>query len=123
MITLFEQYSNNPEVGDYILTNKSLWGGSSTYPQFDKYVNFINNTPGKIIRIFDNYGSTIYFVKYDNMPKDIDDWLDIHGSRDDLIEPGFNQRKCERYLRKDILVFAKTIEELIIKKETEKYNL
>jgi len=104
----FNESVEQGQIGDYIKPNKTLWKGKNPYKEFDDYVNYVNNTPGKIVDIIDNYGTIVYLVKYDDMPKHIDEWLDVHGSRDDLTQ--WNQKNTTRYTKHDNITFSKTKE-------------
>lgn len=92
-----------PDVGDYILADVSPY---TTRPSF---IEFLATEPGKIKQRQHGKLTSGYFVTYENIPFNLND------------EFGMNN---VRYVAdEDIIVFAKTKEELLIKLAQMKYNL
>lgn len=86
---------NEPQVGDYVSCEEN-----------DEYFTsyFISNNIGVIIDVQDD----LYFVKYNNIPKDIKEYFDEY---------------CRDMLRDEIKFWSKSKEDVDKYIATKKYNL
>lgn len=122
----FENINNKqPKIGQYVLLHEDLWKGKSEYKEHDDFVNFINNNIGVIKNRLYSYGLIIYLVEYENMPYDIDMWLQVHGGRDETfdLENRYQRQTYKFTNRHKNYIVGDTIEEIEIKKNTNKFGL
>lgn len=110
-----KKYSDDelPKNGDYILIH--------IYDLDKKYMNFINNTVGKVVDInLDQNMMAIILVLYDNIPQDIA-YKFIYDDDSDKYLHEFNFGYIvskEKYY-----IFGDTPEEIYLKIDAKKYNL
>ena len=91
---------DEPKIGDYVILNVAYLS--------KEWQDFINNTPGKIIK--KNGG--IIKVKYTNFSNNIQDALTVG-----------NERGVYVTTTSSIVVFAPTIKEVKLKFSANKYNI
>jgi len=105
----YESLTDNLNVGDYVLIKINI----SKYNQKQiETENFINSTIGKIYSIDNRYINTDIRVLYDDVPESIKSYFNIKNGL------------CIRSFDIDRIVdHSKTIEELKMKIETNKFNI
>lgn len=144
MITKFKIFENIdvPVVGDYVLiymepkldldfstfrTQKDIKQTEDFNNNMQKEIDFINNTIGKIIKVNNINGvlvnnkkinNIIITIKYDNMPDDIEKFINKNTSKKER-----GGEKCIRCSMEQVIAFGKTPEETKIKSKAKKYNL
>lgn len=97
---------NLPEINDYVLMKVNL----VEYKWKDEVNNYINNTIGQIIDVYPNEENIR--IKYDNIPDIIKSWFRIDNG------------VYSRVIHNDqIVAIGKSIDEVIINKNINKYNL
>jgi hypothetical protein len=100
-IKKFESFSDIPEIGDYIIAN------NLDYNNFNSDVDdYLRITIGKISAISGN----VVNIKYENIPKNIIKTYNI-----------FKDNTCS--MRIKYTTYAKTIEELKLKIQSQIYNI
>lgn len=106
------EYLLIPQIGDYILTNKSL-------KHYDDHIvdvyTFMNNNIGRIIDIRNDY----YVVQYDNIPRNLRMYFNQlrYNSKNE------NYKNYRVVKRNEILFFSNKLFDINIIKNTQKYNL
>jgi hypothetical protein len=120
-IKKFESGNNEANIGQYVKISKNKWKGKSEYKEFDAYVEFLNNNIGQIVAKTDNYGLMVYLVKYNDMPRDIDNWCETHGCRDNLFK--IPQLKTIRITKYDNFAIGDIEDEVEINYNGQLYNL
>ena len=108
----FENSQEQPKIGDYVLILLDNIDSRYISPgtNLSKYVDFINNTIGKIEDI--NIKSKEITVQYDNIPEGIKAWFRI-----EKIE------WSREFPFDKIVAFAPTEEILKLKIQSQKYNI
>jgi len=104
----FENFEDNPQIGDYVICGDP---GVDKENHLEMY-NFITNNIGQITKIDDKKRiSSLYYIHYNNIPDNLKFWNQRQRSKtsDDYI---LDQ---EPFRRKNITIWAKTIEELKLK--------
>ena len=107
-IRTFESINSSLQVGDWVIASlTSQRAPFTTYPNDPQLIDFLNSTPGQITTIVRKNEEYIK-VRYDNIP--------------DIINDRFtnNLRTC---VDEQIVLHAKTKEELELKLASNKYNL
>jgi len=118
MITIFENFdikalNKIPNIGDYVQViplNKQQRNNRSYTPVGEEYLHFLSKNCGRVIGyIFDAYDKCEGVkLQYFNIPKELESLFN-------------NGTKSCRFTQ--ILAFAKTIEEVELKINANKYNL
>jgi len=98
----FESLEIEPKKGDYVFCKDSTW---------DEISPFLENNIGKII--IKRNDKIPFDVQYQNIPKEFYDYFENP-------KPGIFIRGCEY---DDVLFFAKTESELLLKRQINKFNI
>lgn len=106
----YEDIDNEPKIGDYVICYElgDVHFSSQSNSIKNDINSFISVNIGQI-REYDN--RKWYEIEYENIPKEVDQWF--HAS----------VRNCRSMLRKEIIHFAETKEELEPYISANKYNL
>jgi len=114
-IKKFEDNYTHVEVGDYVILNTKYNGNSNK--ELDKYYYFLRHNIGKVLS-YKWKGLFNVLVGYEDIPEDILEFL----PKDTVIVPN-KTYYTQWFSDKVILYYAKSLEELETKIESEKYNL
>jgi len=109
ILKFYESLTNDLEIGDYVLIKIDI--SKYTQKQIDTE-NFINNTIGKIYNIDNSHVNTDIYVLYENIPESIKSYF-----------KNMNGVYIRSFDIDRIVEHGKTIEELKMKLETNKFNI
>lgn len=118
----YENLINEPQIGDYVICQDSVL--ARNFSNNKSTIIFLSNNIGRIITDdsidYDVSKRYSYVIKYENIPKDIEDYFNLRKKES---EKNFEMSGLRAFSLEEIIYHSKNKEDLEIYIDTEKYNL